>query len=203
MESGFVMMADPIAAPQPTQSEPQPTGRAIVLVGMMGAGKTAVGRRLARRLGVPFRDADHEIEEAAGCSVADIFERHGEAAFRDGEARVIARLLDGPRMVIATGGGAFMNAETRARIRARAVSIWLRADVDTLVKRTARREHRPLLRDGDPRRILERLARERNPVYAEADLVVDTGDGPTEETAAAVEAALAAYATRAGEGPQA
>lgn len=161
---------------------------------MMGAGKTAVGRRLAKRLGVAFVDADHEIEAAAGCPITDIFARHGEAAFRDGERRVIARLLDGPASVIATGGGAYMNEETRAKIAASGVSVWLRADLDTLVRRTQKRDTRPLLRGGDPRRILEALMETRHPVYAHADIVVDTTDGPTEDTAAAVEAALAAYA---------
>lgn len=165
----------------------------VVLVGMMGAGKTAVGRRLAKRLGAPFVDADHEIEAAAGCPITEIFARHGEAAFRDGERRVIARLLDGAAAVIATGGGAYMNPETRAKIAERSISVWLRADLDTLVRRTQKRDTRPLLRDGDPRRILEDLMETRHPVYALADIVVDTTDGPTEDTAAAVEAALAAH----------
>jgi len=155
-----------------------PPDRSIVLVGMMGAGKSAVGRRLAARIGLPFVDADTEIEAAAGCSVADIFEIHGESAFRDGERRVIARLLDGPPKVIATGGGAFMNEETRAKIARTAISVWLKADIDTLVERVRRRHHRPLLRDGDPHRILSALSAERDPVYALADVTVQSNDAP-------------------------
>lgn len=166
--------------------------RSVVLVGMMGAGKTAVGKRLARRLDRPFVDADHEIEAAAGCSVSEIFARHGEAAFRDGERRVIARLLKRPACVIATGGGAFMDAATRAAIAAQAVSVWLRADLDTLHRRTAKRDTRPLLAGKDRKAVLRALMAERYPVYGEAAIVVDTDDGPTEDTAAAVEAALRA-----------
>jgi shikimate kinase len=147
--------------------------RTVVLVGLMGAGKTSLGRRLARRLGVEFVDADHEIELAANCTVAEIFEREGEAAFRAGERRVIARLLEAPPHILATGGGAFMDAETRRRIRARALSIWLRADLETLVARVARRTHRPLLAGRDPRAVLEHLMTIRHPIYAEADIVVD------------------------------
>jgi shikimate kinase len=154
--------------------------RTIVLVGLMGAGKSTVGRRLAAKLRVPFTDADDEIEKAAGCTIADIFEMHGEAAFRDGERRVIARLLDGPPQVLATGGGAFMDAGTRALIAEKSISVWLRADLDLLLRRTSRRGHRPLLRQGDPRDVLNRLIAERYPVYAEADIIVDSGDGPHE-----------------------
>jgi shikimate kinase len=150
--------------------------RSIVLVGLMGAGKSAIGRRLATRLGCTFVDADREIEAAAGCSIPEIFERHGEAAFRDGEKRVIERLLGTPGQVVATGGGAFMNPETRAAIAAHGLSIWLRADLDTLVERTSRRQNRPLLQNGDPRAILGRLIEERHPVYAEADVTVQSGD---------------------------
>jgi shikimate kinase len=156
----------------------------------MGAGKTTVGRRLAKALRLPFKDADAEIEVAAGRSVSDIFAERGEAEFRSGERRVISRLLDGPALVLATGGGAFLNPETRRMIRGRAVSVWLRADLDVLVRRTARRDTRPLLRQGDPREILERLARERNPIYAEADLVVDTNEAPHDAAVAAILAAL-------------
>ncbi len=152
--------------------------RMIVLVGLMGAGKTTIGRRLALRLHVPFVDADDEVERAAGCSIEDMFEVHGEAAFREGEKRVIARLLDGPAGVLATGGGAFMNEETRERIREKGVSIWLRADLDVLVRRCGRRGDRPLLKDGDMRQTLEDLIDRRYPVYGEADIVVDTGDRP-------------------------
>lgn len=160
--------------------DPLRVTKTIVLVGLMGAGKSTVGRRLAARLRVPFTDADSEIEKAAGCSVEDIFELHGEDAFRDGERRVISRLLDGPVQVLATGGGAFMDSETRERIREKAVSVWLRADLDLLTKRTARRRNRPLLKRGDPRQVLSRLMAERYPVYAEADIIVDSGEGPHE-----------------------
>lgn len=160
--------------------------RTIALVGLMGAGKSCIGRLLAGALGLPFVDADKEIEAAAGCSVEDIFATHGETAFRDGERRVIARLLTQPKMVLATGGGAFMDPETRKLIRERATSVWLRADVDLLLRRTARRNNRPLLKRGDPREILGRLIAERYAVYAEADVVVDSVDGPPEMTLARV-----------------
>ena len=164
--------------------------RSIVLVGLMGAGKSCIGRRLAARLSLPFTDADSEIEAAAGCSIEDIFEHHGEAAFRDGERRVIQRLLAGPVQVVSTGGGAFMDARTRAEIRARGLSVWLRADLDLLLKRTSRRNNRPLLKRGDPRAILDGLIRERYPVYAEADVVVDSVDGPPEVTVGRVAEAV-------------
>ena len=152
----------------------------------MGAGKSCIGRLLAATLGLPFGDADKEIEAAAGCSIEDIFAAHGEAAFRDGERRVITRLLTQPKMVLATGGGAFMDPQTRKLIRKHATSLWLRADVDLLVRRTARRNNRPLLKRGDPRDILSRLIDERYPIYAEADVVVDSVDGPPEMTLARV-----------------
>ncbi|MDA8230433.1 MAG: shikimate kinase [Magnetospirillum sp.] len=166
--------------------------RPVVLVGLMGAGKSCVGRRLALRLGLPFLDADTEFENAAGCTIADYFARHGEPAFREGERKVIARLLDGPRCVLATGGGAYCDPETRRAIKAKAVSVWLRADLDLLVKRTAGRDHRPLLAQDDPRKVLARLMDARYPVYAEADIVVDSGDEPPDHTANKVLAALAA-----------
>ncbi|MEJ0025591.1 MAG: shikimate kinase [Rhizomicrobium sp.] len=152
--------------------------RTVALVGMMGAGKSSVGRRLAARLAVPFKDADSEIEHAAGCSVSQIFERYGEPAFRDGERKVIARLLGEPPHVMATGGGAFMDPTTRQRLKHDAVTIWLKAPVDVLLARTGRRDTRPLLRDGDPRAILERLLAERSPVYEQADHTLDGEDGP-------------------------
>jgi len=164
--------------------------RTIVLVGLMGAGKTAIGRRLAQRIDRAFTDADREIEEAAGCSIEDIFQRYGEPAFRDVERRVIARLMAEPPMVLATGGGAFMNPETRALIKQRGLSVWLRADLDLLVDRTSRRSNRPLLKAGPPREILARLIEERYPVYAEADIAVDSRDGPPEETVDRVLTAL-------------
>lgn len=169
---------------------PARPARTIALVGLMGAGKSCIGRRLAQRLDLPFVDADREIEEAAGCSIEEIFERHGEQAFRDGERRVIARLLSGPPHVLATGGGAFMDPRTRAAIRERAIAIWLRADLDLLLKRVARRNDRPLLKVADPRRRLEELIAERHPIYAEADLIVDSEDGPPEATVERVLAAL-------------
>lgn len=161
---------------------PKRFDRSIVLVGLMGAGKTCIGRRLASRVGLPFVDADHEVEAAAGCSIEEIFQRHGEAAFRDGESRVIQRLLSGEPKVLSTGGGAFIDPRTRAAVREHAVSVWLRADLDLLLKRTSRRNNRPLLKRGDPREILQRLMIERYPVYAEADVVVDSVDGPPEVT---------------------
>jgi shikimate kinase len=150
--------------------------RSIVLVGMMGAGKSSVGRKLAGRLALPFVDADTEIEAAAGMSIPDIFETRGEAEFRAGEARVIARLLEAGPQVLATGGGAFMNAETRAAIRARGVSVWLRADFDVLMKRIKRRGDRPMLKTDDPPATLRALIAQRYPVYAEADITIDSRD---------------------------
>jgi shikimate kinase len=152
--------------------------RNVVLVGLMGAGKSSVGRRLAGRLGFAFIDADTEIEKAAGASIPEIFASHGEAAFRDGERKVIARLMDQPHVVLATGGGAFMNADTRSRVRERGISIWLKAELDILVKRCARRSNRPLLANGDLKATLSRLMSERYPVYAEADITVTSVDGP-------------------------
>jgi shikimate kinase len=156
--------------------------RTIVMVGLMGAGKSAIGRRLAQRLNLPFVDADAEIEAAAGSTIEEIFARHGEAVFRDGERRVIARLLDGPIHVLATGGGAFMDPETRARIRAKALSIWLKADLETLLQRVSRRTNRPLLKNGEPRDVLTRLMVLRYPTYGEADIVVETNEAPTAAT---------------------
>ncbi len=153
---------------------------AIALVGLMGAGKSTIGRRLAARLDMPFVDADAEIERAAGCPISEIFERYGEQHFRDGERRVIARLLDGPAKVLATGGGAFMDSDTRRLILERSWSIWLRAELDVLVDRCSRRGNRPLLQGGDMRRTLDRLIAERYPIYAAADFIVDSDDGPHE-----------------------
>ena len=168
--------------------------RPIVLVGLMGAGKTTVGRRLAAALMVPFIDADDEIERAAGLPVAEIFARHGEHEFRRGERRVIARLLQGEPHVLATGGGAFMDAETRALVRTHATSVWLRADIDVLMRRVEKRDNRPLLHSGDPRAVMERLMAERHPIYAEADVTVDSNNAPH---GAAVAQVLQALAERA------
>ena len=152
--------------------------RSIVLVGMMGAGKSTIGRRLSARLALPFLDADAEIELAAGMSIPDIFEIRGEADFRDGEVRVIARLLDNGPAVIATGGGAVMRQETRDRIREKAVSIWLKADSDIIMRRVKRRSDRPLLQTTDPEATVERLIREREPIYGQADVTVWSRDVP-------------------------
>ena len=152
--------------------------KTVALVGMMGAGKSSVGRRLAAKLDVPFHDADAEIEAAAGCSITEIFERYGEAAFRDGERKIVARLLDQPPHVLATGGGAFVDPDTRAKIRDTAISVWIKVPVDVLLSRVGRRDTRPLLRDGEPREILERLLEKREPIYAEADLTVESENGP-------------------------
>ncbi len=152
--------------------------RTIALVGMMGVGKSSVGRRLASRLGVPFRDSDHEIEIAAGCSINEIFDRYGEDAFRDGERKVIARLLDMPPHVLATGGGAFIDDEIRAAIQRAAVAVWIKAPLELLLERVQRRNTRPLLRHGDPAEIVARLLTEREPIYAQAEIHVESEDGP-------------------------
>jgi len=165
--------------------------RSIVLVGMPGSGKTSIGRRLAQQLGLDFIDADQEIEAAAGMSIADIFTKHGEPYFRAGEARVIARLLEKGGQVIATGGGAFMNTDTRALVRARAVSVWLKAEVDLLLRRVKRKNERPLLRVADPEATLRRLSSERDAVYAEADITVTSLDVPHEAVVETLVKALA------------
>jgi len=164
------------APPRDATLAPALGPRSIVLVGMMGAGKSSIGRRLAGRLGIPFVDADVEIEQAAGMSIADIFEAHGEPAFRAGEARVIARLLEHGPQVLATGGGAFMNPQTRTKIRDKGISVWLKADVDVLTRRLRRRSDRPLLKTADPIATLTNLLAERDPVYGEADLTVISRD---------------------------
>ncbi|MEM9765325.1 MAG: shikimate kinase [Pseudomonadota bacterium] len=163
----------------------------MVLVGLMGAGKSTTGRRLANRLGVPFADADDEIEEAAGMSIADIFEVYGEAEFREGERKVMARLLDSGPSVLATGGGAFMNDATRALVKEQGTSVWLRADLETHVRRTALRNTRPILQRGNPKEILRKLMADRDPVYAQADLIVESRDGPHADTVGGILRALA------------
>ena len=170
--------------------------RSLVLVGLMGAGKSAIGRRLAARLGLPFADVDLEIERAAGLTIEDIFETYGEPAFRDVERRVVARLLGEAPHVISTGGGAFMDLDTRQIIAERGISLWLRADLDLLVARTGRRQNRPLLKQGNRREILERLMNERYPVYARTDIVVDSRDGPLDETVAEALSSLAEFLER-------
>jgi shikimate kinase len=166
--------------------------KTLVLVGMMGAGKTSVGRRLAHVLGVPFRDADAEIEVAAGCSINEIFERFGEPAFRAGERKVIARLLGEPPHILATGGGAFMDSDTRARIKDEAISIWLKAKMELLLERVTRKDTRPLLRNTDNRTALERLLREREPIYAQADIMIESDEGPHDAVIKRILAALEA-----------
>jgi len=169
-------------------------GRSVVLVGMMGAGKTAVGKRLAARLGLDFRDADAEIESAAQKTIPEIFQTDGEAFFRDKERRVIARLLGGPRgLVLATGGGAFMNEETRATIRATGVSVWLKAEFDVLMRRVRRKANRPLLKTADPEATLTALLAAREPVYGTADIVVTSRDVAHEIVLEDVLAALEAH----------
>jgi shikimate kinase len=171
-------------------------GRTIVMVGMMGAGKSSIGRRLANRLGMPFVDADTEIEQAANQSIPDIFEQYGETYFRDGERRVIQRLLDGKPKVLATGGGAFIQPETRAAIRASGISIWLKADRDLLLSRVKRRNNRPLLKLGDPAEVLERLINERYPIYAEAEIHVQSRDVAHDQVIDDILAALADFLGR-------
>jgi shikimate kinase len=160
---------------------------------MMGAGKSSIGRRLATRVGIPFLDADPEIEKAAGMTIPEIFATHGEPYFRAGEARVIARLLESGPQILATGGGAFMSPDTRALVRAKGISIWLRANVDVLVRRLKRRSDRPLLNDGDPAETLRRLVGERYPTYAEADITVESRDVPHETIVTEIIAALSAH----------
>ncbi len=164
--------------------------RPLVLIGLMGAGKSTIGRRLAKEIGWAFVDSDEEIEAAAGCSIADIFAIHGEPIFRDLEKRVITRLVGGEPMVLATGGGAWMQAGVREIIKARATSVWLRAELEVLTDRVSKRSHRPLLETGDKREILERLMDERYPVYEQADLIVDSGHGPHEQVVTRVIQAL-------------
>ena len=166
--------------------------RPVVLVGMMGVGKTSIGKRLAARLDTPFVDADDEIEKAAGLSITEIFAKFGEDYFRDGERRVIARLIEGAPKVIATGGGAFVNDETRALILERATSIWLDADVQVLADRVSRRSHRPLLKDKDPVTVLTELGKVRNPLYAAANLHIRSDISPHVRTVENILKALAA-----------
>jgi shikimate kinase len=162
----------------------------VVLVGLMGVGKSTVGRRLAKRLGLPFVDSDSEIEDAAGYTAAEMFERYGEQDFRDGERRLVARLIDGEIRVIATGGGAYVDARTRQLLNERAITVWLDAPVDVLAQRTARRDTRPLLKNGDPKDTLERLADERRPSYQQAHIHVKSGDGAHRDVVDAIIQAL-------------
>ncbi len=156
--------------------------KSLVLVGMMGAGKSSIGWRLAKKLGIPFNDSDQEVERAAGCTVADIFETWGEKAFKDAERRVVKRLLGEDVQIISTGDGAFIDPETRELIKQNAISLWLRADPDILFERVTRRDTRPILFEGDPRKILEEMVDKRYPIYGEADLIVDSNDDAHEAT---------------------
>jgi shikimate kinase len=171
-------------------AKPRLKQKTIALVGLMGAGKTTVGRRLAQALGMPFRDADAEIEAAAGRSVSDIFQAFGETAFRDGERRVIARLLEEPPHVLATGGGAFIDDETRSLINARAISVWLKADVEILARRVARRDTRPLLTGKDPLEVLRGHALARHDIYGQAHITVETGEAAHQTAVDTIIAAL-------------
>ena len=171
--------------------------KTIALVGLMGVGKSSIGRRLAAVLGMPFKDADAEVEAAAGRSVAEIFEQFGEGAFRDGERLVIARLLDEGPHVLATGGGAFVNAETRALIKQKAISLWLKADLEILARRVGRKDSRPLLIGRDPVEVLNAQAAERYPAYGEADIIVETGDTAHHIAVDAIIKALTAFTAEA------
>lgn len=169
--------------------------KTIALVGLMGVGKSSVGRRLGAALGLPFVDADTEVEAAAGRTIPEIFAAYGEPAFRDGERRVIARLLEGEPHVLATGGGAFVNDETRALIKEKAISIWLKADLEVLARRVGRKDNRPLVKGRDPMEVLREQAEVRYPCYAQADITVQTGDTPHQEAVAAILEALKAHFT--------
>lgn len=181
------------ARPYPPLQHSIALDRPLVLVGLMGAGKSTIGRRLAKALGWNFVDSDEEIEQAAACSISDLFAIHGEAIFRDLEQRVIFRLLESPQLVLATGGGAWMQPALRQRIKEKALTVWLRADLDTLVHRVERRNTRPLLESGDKSAILQRLMDERYPIYAQADLTVQSADGPHDEVVRRVLEALRAH----------
>jgi shikimate kinase len=181
----------------PARANP-PTDRTIALIGLMGVGKSTVGRRLAQRLGLPFADGDAAIEKAAGMSVSEIFASLGEAEFRAGEARVMRRLLEGPPVVLATGGGAVLNPDTRALLKAHAITVWMRADLKTVAERVGRRDTRPLLRNGDVLETLKRLADARYPIYGEADVTVDVGPGSHAQAVEAILKALSALPARAG-----
>ncbi|MDB5431842.1 MAG: shikimate kinase [Caulobacter sp.] len=179
-------------------SPPHLRTRTIALVGLMGVGKSSIGKRLATALELPFRDADTEVETAAGRSIPEIFADMGEAAFRDGERRVIARLLDEEPHVLATGGGAYMDERTREVMKQKAITVWLKADLDLLARRVARKDHRPLVRDKDPLEVLRAQAALREPQFALADIIVQTGETPHQE---AVDAILAALRERFPEAP--
>ncbi len=185
-EGGPGSTATPAAAP----ANRRRLERTVALVGMMGVGKSTVGKKLADSLGAPFVDSDDEIVRAAGLSVPEIFERHGEPEFRRGERRVIERLLGGPPVVLATGGGAYMDPETRALLKEKATTVWLRADLDLIWKRVNRRDTRPLLKRDNPKQVLADLLAARAPIYAEADIAIDSGDGPATDAVKAIRDAM-------------
>ena len=187
------MAADISSLDKSGKNEAAYANRTIALVGLMGAGKSTVGRRLADSLGRDFYDSDTEIEKAAGLSISDIFALHGEADFRRGERAVLERLLNDAPHVLATGGGAYLDPDTRALLRERAVTVWLNADLETLWKRVSKRNHRPLLRQPDAKGILSRLFTEREPIYSQADLIVPSVDGPHSQTVTAILDALAGW----------
>ncbi len=170
--------------------------RTIVLIGMMGAGKSSVGRRLATRLALPFADADAEVEAAAGMTISQLIKDYGEPEFRRLERRVMARLLDAPLHVLSTGGGAFMDADTRALIRDKGISVWLKADTEILLERALRHDNRPLLQGGDPRAIMLQLLQDREPVYAQADLTVESDARPVDETVERLVKALEEFGSK-------
>lgn len=172
--------------------------RPLVLVGLMGVGKSTVGRRLARRLGLPFVDSDAEIEETVGFSWGELFELYGEDDYRDGERRIVARLVDGAVRVIATGGGVFVDPRTRQLLKDRTITVWLDAPIEVLAARTARRDTRPLLKDGDPKRTLERLAKAERQLYAEAHIHVKSGAGAHKDVVEAIVGALEDYLDKSG-----
>jgi len=186
------MSTKPEPAAQPARA-PFVLPKTVALVGLMGVGKTTIGRRLADAFALPFIDADEEIEKAAGQSIADIFTHYGEQGFRDGEQRVIARLLDGPVQILATGGGALMSAATRERLKAQAITIWLKTDLNVIARRVANRPHRPLLKDRNPMDVLKEHVKTRYPLYKMADITVDTGDQPHGRAVETVIAALRAH----------
>jgi shikimate kinase len=182
--------AIPAATPAATSTDSRRLERTVALVGMMGVGKSTVGKKLAESLGSPFVDSDDEIVRAAGLSVQEIFERHGEPEFRRGERRVIERLLGGPPIVLATGGGAYMDPDTRALLKEKATTVWLRADLDLIWKRVNRRDTRPLLKRDNPKQVLADLLAVRAPIYAEADFAIDSGDGPASDAVKAIRDAM-------------
>ena len=195
MERAFGELATRCIAP-PVSDLAKRLDRPVVLVGLMGVGKSTVGRRLARRLGLPFVDSDAEIEDAAGLSAAEVYERYGESDFRDGERRLVARLIEGNVRVIATGGGAYVDSRTRELLNERAITVWLDAPVEILTERTSRRDTRAQLRNGDPKVTLEKLANERRRSYEEAHIHVKSGDGAHKEVVDSIIESLEAYLSK-------